>query len=60
MGNDFIDRVLKKCEDHQKILHENHSRNPSEKHVISKQDVKFILKNNFDVDLGRSNQEDGF
>lgn len=47
MGNDFIERLLKKCDDNKKYV----TNTP-----VNEQDVKFILKNSFDVELGRMNK----
>ena len=50
MGNDFIERVVKKCEESQKIL-------GAEK-KCDQEDMKFVLKNNFGVVIGRSTLEE--
>lgn len=49
MGNDFIESVLKKSVETKEIL---------KKEEFDSEDMKFVLKNNFNIELGRLKQEE--
>ena len=49
MGNDFIEKALRKSDESRKIL---------KKKEFDQRDLKFILKNSFNVEIGKATLEE--